>query len=89
MRTFDAEKFDRKVNEFLGKGVFVTVGGGTIRVLAGEAAKFFGMSFKTFCSHLGLQSEKWHDLFYRAGGFNQDGNNVDAHGFGRFLERNW
>ena len=88
-RNFDYEKFEVLAERFVANGVFVTVGGGTIRVMAREAADFFGLPYQNMLAALGGNTERWYDLFYLAGGFSQNSNFGDAAGFGRFLVRNW
>ena len=89
MKNFDAEKFEGLAERFVACGIFVTVGGGTIRVMAREAADFFGLPYRVMLSALGGNTEAWHKYFYIAGGFDQGNNHGDASGFGRFLARNW
>ena len=89
MKNFDAEKFESLAVRFIDRGIFVTTGGGTIRVMAREASTFFGLPYRAMLSALGGNSDRWHALFYRAGGFSQHHNHGDAAGFGRFLARNW
>ena len=89
MRNFDYARFEKLVEKFILGGIFSTVGGGTIRVMAREASDFFGMPYQVMLSVLGGNSDRWHRLFYLAGGFSQDHNHGDASGFGRFLARNW
>ena len=88
-RNFDCEKFEVLAERFIDRGIFVTVGGGTIRVMAREATKFFGLPYRAMLSALGGNSEYWFKFFFLAGGFSQDQNHGDAAGFGRFLARNW
>ena len=89
MKNFDAEKFEDLADRFVARGILVTVGGGTIRVMAREAADFFGLPYGIFVTALGGNTERWFKYFYLAGGFSQDHNHGDAAGFGRFLARNW
>ena len=89
MKNFDAEKFEDLAEQFVARGIFVTVGGGTIRVMAPAASDFFGMPYQVMLSVLGGNTERWFRYFFLAGGFSQDQNYGDASGFGRFLSRNW
>ena len=89
MKNFDAERFEYLAERFVSRGIFVTVGGGGIRVMAREAAKFFGLPYQAMLTALGGNTEAWFKYFYLAGGFSQDQNHGDASGFGRFLSRNW
>ena len=88
-RDFDYNKFEALAAMFVQRGIFVTRGGGTIRVMAREAANFFGLPYRVMLAALGGNSEEWFNYFYLAGGFQQDHNFGDAAGFGRFLTRNW
>ena len=89
MRNFDAEKFEALAERFVARGIFVTAGGGSVRVMAREAAEFFGLPYRVMFTVLGGNTEAWFKYFYQAGGFSQDQNHGDASGFGRFLARNW
>ena len=89
MVNFDAETFEDLAERFIARGIFVTAGGGSVRVMAREAAEFFGLPYRIFVTILGGNTERWFKYFYLAGGFSQDQNHGDASGFGSFLARNW
>ena len=59
MVNFDAEKFESLAERFVARGIFVTAGGGSVRVMAREAATFFGLPYGVLLTALGGNTERW------------------------------